>query len=75
MLDTMTWVGMIRARILLKNSLVSHLILIIQHIEHYDKPIQELMSDIPNGNIFTSLYHFHYLAVHYRRDRNVPSIG
>lgn len=46
---------MIRARIVLKNSLVSHLILIIQHIEQYDKLIQELMSAIPNGNIFTSL--------------------
>lgn len=31
---------MIRARILLKNSLVSHLTLIIQHIEQYDRLIQ-----------------------------------
>ena len=52
---------MIRAKIVLKNSLVSHLTLIIQHIEQYDKLIKELMSQIPNGDIFTSLPGADYL--------------
>ncbi len=52
---------MIRAKIVLKNSLVSHLTLIIQHIEQYDKLIKELMSQIPNGDIFTSLPGANYL--------------
>jgi transposase len=52
---------MITAKIVLKNSLVSHLTLIIQHIEQYDKLIKELMSEIPNGDIFTSLPGADYL--------------
>ena len=52
---------MIRAKIVIKNSLVSHLTLIIQHIEQYDKLIKELMSGIPNGDIFTSLPGADYL--------------
>jgi hypothetical protein len=45
----------VRAKTILKNALVSHLILTIQHIEQYDRLIKELMSHIPNGDIFTSL--------------------
>ncbi len=52
---------LMRVKILLKNSLVSHLILIIQHIDQYDKRISELMSAIPNGDIFTSLPGADYL--------------
>jgi transposase len=45
----------VRTKTTLKNALVSHLVLTIQHIEQYDKLIQELMSRIPNGDIFASL--------------------
>ena len=51
----------VRAKIILKNALVSHLILTIQHIEQYDELIKELMSRIPNGDIFTSLPGADYL--------------
>ena len=51
----------VRAKIILKNALVSHLILTIQHIEQYDELIKELMSRIPNGDIFTSLPGAEYL--------------
>ena len=51
----------VRAKTTLKNALVSHLTLTIQHIEQYDELIKELMSHIPNGDIFTSLPGADYL--------------
>ena len=51
----------VRAKTILKNALVSHLILTVQHIEQYDKLIKELVSHIPNGDIFVSLPGADYL--------------
>jgi len=52
---------MVRAKTTLKNALVSHLTLTIGHIEQYDELIKELMSHIPNGDIFTTLPGADYL--------------
>lgn len=51
----------VRAKTILKNALVSHLILTVQHIEQYDELIKAVMSHIPNGDIFTSLPGADYL--------------
>lgn len=51
----------VRAKTILKNALVSHLILTVQHIEQYDALIKEVMLQIPNGDIFTSLPGADYL--------------
>ncbi len=51
----------VRAKTILKNTLVGHLILIIKNIEQYDKLIKQVMSNIPNGDIFKSLPGADYL--------------
>jgi transposase len=45
----------VRAKTMLKNTLVRHLILSIESIKQYDELIQQVMSEIPNGDIFKSL--------------------
>ena len=45
----------VRAKTVLKNSLVRYIILTIDDIKRYDKLIKELMSQIPHGDIFKSL--------------------
>lgn len=47
--------AVIKAKVMLKNVLVGHLLLLTQQIEEYDKQIQRLMDDTPNSNIFRSL--------------------
>ena len=47
--------AVIKAKIMLKNVLVGHLLLLIQQIEDYDKQIQKLMDDTPDSGIFRSL--------------------
>lgn len=51
----------ITAKTTLKNALVKHLILITENVENYDKLIQQLLSEIPDGNIFKSLPGADYL--------------
>jgi transposase len=47
--------AVIKAKVMLKNVLVGHLLLLTQQIEEYDKQIQRLMDDTPDSNIFRSL--------------------
>ena len=51
----------VRTKATLKNVLVRHLILTIQDIEQYDGLIKQVMSNIPNGDIFKSLPGADYL--------------
>lgn len=45
----------VRTKTRLKNVLVRQLCLLIEEIVEYDRQIQDMMSNIPYGNIFTSL--------------------
>jgi transposase len=47
--------AVIKAKVMLKNVLVGHLLLLTQQIENYDKQIQKLMDDTPDSVIFRSL--------------------
>lgn len=47
--------AVIKTKVMLKNVLVGHLLLLISQIEEYDKQIQRLMDDTPDSNIFRSL--------------------
>lgn len=44
-----------RAKALLKCNLVDHLVMLMQHIRHYEARIQELVAATPKGDIFQSL--------------------
>lgn len=45
----------VRTKTRLKNVLVKQLCLLIEEIEEYDRQIQDVMGNIPHGDIFTSL--------------------
>jgi len=45
----------VRTKTRLKNVLVKQLYLLIEEIEEYDRQIQDVMGNIPHGDIFTSL--------------------
>ena len=45
----------VRAKVRLKKVLLGHLVLLIQEIEDYEKRIQQVMGEIPHGDIFRSL--------------------
>jgi transposase len=47
--------AVIKAKVRLKNALVGHLLLLTQQIEDYDKQIQKILDETPNGNIFRTL--------------------
>ena len=47
--------AVIRAKVRLKNTILNQLILLIEHIAGYEEQIQQIMDDIPNGNLFRSL--------------------
>jgi len=47
--------AVIKAKTRLKNVLVGHLLLLISQIEDYEKQIQKIVDDTPNGCIFRSL--------------------
>jgi transposase len=47
--------GLIKAKVRLKNALVTHLELLVNQIQEYEKQIKALMDDSTDGNIFRSL--------------------
>jgi transposase len=47
--------AVVNAKVRLKNTLVTHLHLLIQQIQEYETQIKSLMDDIPDGHIFRSL--------------------
>lgn len=47
--------AVVNAKVRLKNTLVTHLHLLMQQIQEYETHIKKLMDDIPNGHIFRSL--------------------
>jgi transposase len=47
--------AVVNAKVKLKNTLVTHLHLLIQQIQEYETHIKRLMDDIPNGHLFRSL--------------------
>jgi len=47
--------AVIKAKIRLKNALVGHLLLLVQQIEDYDKQVQKIVDETPNGSIFRTL--------------------
>jgi hypothetical protein len=47
--------AVIKAKVRLKNALVGHLLLLTQQIEDYDKQIQKIVDETPDGNIFRTL--------------------
>ena len=47
--------AVIRAKVRLKNTILNQLILLIEQIAGYERQIQQIMDDTPNGNLFRSL--------------------
>jgi len=47
--------AVIKAKVRLKNALVGHLLLLVQQIEDYEKQIQKMLDETPNGGIFRTL--------------------
>jgi transposase len=47
--------AVIKAKSRLKNVLVGHLLLLVQHIEDYEKQIQKILDNMPDGGIFRTL--------------------
>lgn len=47
--------AVIKAKSRLKNVLVGHLLLLVQHIEDYEKQIQKILDSMPDGGIFRTL--------------------
>jgi transposase len=47
--------AVVNAKVRLKNTLVTHLHLLIQQIQEYETHIKRLLDDIPNGHLFRSL--------------------
>ena len=47
--------AVVNAKVRLKNTLVTHLHLLMQQIQEYETHIKRLMDDIPDGHIFRSL--------------------
>jgi len=47
--------AVIRAKVRLKNAILNHLILLTEQIDDYQKQIQRIMDETPNGSLFSSL--------------------
>ena len=47
--------AVVKAKVRFKNVLVGHLLLLVEQIDEYDKQIQKIVDNIPNGGIFRSL--------------------
>jgi len=47
--------AVIRAKVRLKNAILTHLILLTEQIDDYEKQIQQVMDETPHGDLFRSL--------------------